>query len=141
MATRLSTASRNAAADAVVDRADAGATGGLLRIYSGAQPATADDAASGTLLVEIVLPDPAFGAAASGVASLSSAATGTAVATGTAGWCRVVDSTGAVTAFDGAVRASGDADAGEELVLDNTSIASGQDVTVNTLTYTQPASE
>lgn len=140
MATRLPTGSRNAAVDAVVDRVDAGAGAGIVRIYSGAQPASADDAVSGTLLVSVTLSDPAYATAATGAAVLTASATGTAVASGTAGWFRVVDSTG-TGVFDGAVRASGDADAGEELVLDNTSIASGQDVTINSLTYTQPASE
>lgn len=136
MATRLPAASQQAAADAVVDRLDAGAGAGLLRIYSGSQPADADDAASGTLLAELTFSDPAFGAAnSSGVATASAiTADSSANATGTAGWFRCVDSA-ANTVFDGAVSTSG-----AELNLDSTSITSGQTVSVTALTYTHPAS-
>lgn len=136
MATRIPTGSRNAAADAVVDRADLGAGAALLRIYSGAQPASANDAASGTLLVEFTMADPSFGAAATGVAT----AQGTpledvGLADGTAGWFRIVDSDGN-TVVDGAVTATG---GGGEIELDNTSIATDQTVRITALTVTMPA--
>ncbi len=144
MATRLPDASQQAAADAVVDRIDVGTTNaeGRLRIYTGAQPADADTAASGTLLVEILLANPAYGsAAASGTAALAGTPrSAAATAAGTAGWFRVVNRNVA-TVFDGACRATADADTGQELVLDNTNIASGQTVNINSLSYTQPASE
>lgn len=41
--------------------------GGYLRIYTGVAPSSADDAATGTMLVEISLPTPAFGSASGGV--------------------------------------------------------------------------
>lgn len=136
MATRLPNASQQAAANAVVDLLDAGAGAGLLRIYSGTQPADADDAASGTLLAELTFSDPAFGnASTSGVATANAiTADASANATGTAGWFRCVDSN-AVTVFDGAVSTSG-----AELNLDSTSITVGQTVSVTALTYTHPAS-
>lgn len=138
MATRLPNASQQAAADGVVDRTDTG-TGtatGLLRIYTGAQPADADTAASGTLLVELTLANPAFGAAnTSGTAALlSTPRTATASATGTAGWFRVVNRDG-TSVFDGSVTATG---GGGDLTLDNVSIASGQTVNITALSYTQP---
>jgi len=144
MATRLPNASQQAAADSVVDRIDTGATNatGRLRIYSGAQPADADDAASGTLLAEILLANPAYGAAStSGTAALlGTPRSAAATAAGTAGWFRVVNrDAGGV--FDGSIRATADADTGQELVLDNASIASGQTVNISSLSYTQPASE
>ena len=71
MATRLPTAARNAACDAVVDLLDAGAGAGTIKIYTGSQPASANDAASGTLLATITLSDPAFGAASTGVATMA----------------------------------------------------------------------
>ncbi|MFF4600541.1 hypothetical protein [Amycolatopsis sp. NPDC001319] len=131
MATRLPDLSQQAAADAVVDRTDAGGAGSL-KIYSGTQPADADTAPSGTLLVSIALAATAFGSASSaGTASLASTPrSGTGVAAGTAGWYRVVSGGGA-TVYDGAVGSG-------ELVLDNTSIAVGQTVNINSLTYTQP---
>lgn len=141
MATRLPNASQQAAADAVVDRADAGAGAGLLRIYSGVQPADADSAPSGTLLCQITLADPAFGAAdATGTASAAGTPlSGTGDAGAGAGTnaqsFRVVDSVG-TTVYDGAVTGTG---GGGELKLDNVSIADGQTVTITSLTYQQPA--
>lgn len=142
MAGRLPNASQQAAADAVVDRADLG-TGtatGKLRIYSGTQPADADSAPVGTLLVEIDLANPAYGSAnSSGTAALASTPrTGTGAAAGNAASFRVINRDGA-TVFDGAVRATADTDNGEELVLDNKNIAVGQTVNVTALNYTQPA--
>lgn len=137
MATRIADAARSASTDAIVDRIDAGAGAGTLKIYTGSQPADADDAESGTLLVTITLSDPAYGAASNGVASLSGTPSGTAVAAGTAGYFRVEDSTGA-NVFDGSVTATG---GGGDLELDNTSIASGQSVTISSLSFTTPASE
>lgn len=144
MATRLPDASQQAAADAVVDRIDAGTTNleGRLRIYSGVQPADADSLPAGTLLVEIPLANPAYGAASTaGTASLlGTPRSAAAAAAGTAASFRVVNRD-AATVFDGAIRATADADAGQELVLDATSIASGQTVNISSLSYTQPASE
>jgi hypothetical protein len=137
MATRLPTAARNAAADAVVDLADAGSGAATVQVRTGSQPASANDAATGTLLVTITLNDPAFGAASSGVATLDvdPALTATAVATGTAGWFRMLDSTGA-TVMDGAVTATG---GGGDLTLASTSIASGTEVSITSGTVTMPA--
>lgn len=139
MATRLPNASQQAGCDAVVDRADLG-TGtatGKLRIYSGAQPADADSAPVGTLLLEADMANPAFGAAnSSGTASMSGGTrTGTGAAAGTAQSFRVINRDGA-TVFDGAVSMSG---GGGDLILDNTNIAIGQTVNITALTYTHPA--
>lgn len=140
MATRLPNASQQAAADAVVDRADlgSGTATGKLRLYTGTQPADADSAANGTLLVEIDLANPAFGAAnTSGVAALASTPrAGTGAAAGSAQSFRIVNRDG-TTVVDGSVSASG---GGGDLVLDNTSIAIGQSVSITSLTYTHPAS-
>jgi hypothetical protein len=135
VAIRLAAASRNAAADAVVDRIDGGPAAGTIEIRTGTQPATADDAATGTLLVTITLADPAFGSASAGSALIASTPrSGTAVATGTAGWFRAKDSTG-VTVFDGAVTATG---GGGDLTLATTSIVSGADVRITSGSYSQP---
>jgi hypothetical protein len=135
MATRLPNASQQAAADAVVDQLDGAA--GTLSIYTGTQPADADSSASGTLLVEIELEAPAYGAANSSgtCALLGTPLSGTAAGTGTAGWFRVATSDDA-TVFDGSVSESG---GGGDLILDNTDIASGQTVNISSLSFTQPA--
>lgn len=136
MAIRISTTARNAACDAVVDLVDAGAGAGKLRIYTGTQPATADTAASGTLLADATLIDPAFGAAATGTATLADPAAVTGSSAGTAGWFRVLDSNNN-TVFDGSVTATG---GGGDLQLSNTSIAVGQTVDISAGgTVTMPA--
>jgi len=136
--TNISMAVAKAALDAVVDLLDAGtAANARLRIYDGAQPGRPDDAATGTLLAEIDLGTATiFGAATTGTGTLADTATATAsgilpksntsaTAAGTATWFRAVDKD-ATGIIDGSV---GTADA--DLILDNTSIATGQTVTLS----------
>lgn len=136
MATRLTDASQQAAANGVVDQLDAAA--GNLKIYSGAQAADADSADPSGLLVTIALAAPAFGAAnSSGTAALlGTPRTGTAAAAGTAA-SFVVENNAGTNVFTGTVTATG---GGGDLTLDNVSIASGQQVSISSFTYTQPAS-
>ena len=134
MAMRLASAARNVAVDAVVDLIDAGPAAGTLKIYSGPQPATADSAASGTLLATFTFSDPAFGAAASGVATAGAIASTTWATNGTAGWARVADSTGA-TVFDGSVTATG---GGGNIELSSTVAVAGASIDVTALTVTAP---
>jgi hypothetical protein len=54
-------------------------------------------------------------------------------ATGTAGYFRILDSTGTTCHAQGTITATG---GGGDLTLDNTSIASGQTVTVTSFTLT-----
>lgn len=133
MAIRLSTAARNAAADAVVDLVDAGAGAGTLKIYTGAQPANGDTEGSGTLLATVTFADPAFGAASGGTATATDPAAVTAVGTGTAASFVVEDSTGA-NVLNGTVSATG---GGGDLQLSSTSLATGITVDVTSFTYTQ----
>lgn len=105
---------------------------GTLNIYTGAQPANGDTAASGTLLVSITLPATAFSASAAGTAATSGTWQGTAVASGTAGWFRM-SNTGGTRNIDGNVTASG---GGGDMTLDNISINTGQVVTINTFNLT-----
>lgn len=136
MATRLATATRNAAADAVVDLLDAGSGAGTIKIYTGSQPASANDAPTGTLLVTVNLADPAFGAASTGVATLAGTPlSGTGVAAGTAGWARLADSAGA-TVLDGSVTATG---GGGQVELATTTISVGVTVQITSGTVTMPA--
>ena len=136
MAIELPTASRNAAADAIVDRADGDTPPGLLRVYTGAKPG-ANNAASGTLLAEFTLSNPAFGAAATGVATLdvTPALTDTGITDGTAGWFRFVTGGAASTVLDGTVTATG---GGGDLQLNTVSITTGVNVEVTAGTITMP---
>lgn len=91
----ISTARRNAATDSVVDALDAGAGAGKLRLYTGTQPASPNSSATGTLLVEFTLNDPAFGSASSGFCFAvlpGGFIAATAAASGQAGWFRGLDS-------------------------------------------------
>jgi len=130
---------------------------GMMRIYSGSQPATASAAEQGTLLCTITQGGVAYNkssastvlvfgnADSSGAVNIASSDTwqGTAVATGTAGWFRFysssaatgVDSSGAKVRFDGAVGTSG-----SQLNVSSTSFVSGATITIDTFSVTLPAS-
>lgn len=119
----LSTAARNAACDATVDLVDAGDAAGKLVIR-----------ASTTVLATITLDDPAFGAASSGTATAAGfPKTVAAGASGTADNYQITDSDDNVIISETLTEGSGNNQ------LDNLDINSGQDVTINSLTHTQPA--
>jgi phosphate-selective porin len=135
MAMRIKESIRNAMLSAISAAADAGAGPATIELRTGAQPANADAAATGTLLATFTCEDPAFAAPSAGVMDLDAAPdlTTTAVAGGTAGWARVKDSTGA-TVFDGAVASSGS----PEFSITSTTITNGQTVTLTVGSITQP---
>jgi hypothetical protein len=143
VAIRISTAARNAAADAVADLVDGGDNAGVLRIYSGTQPAGPGTTATGDLLAEFDLNDPAFGAASNGSAALDvdPAITTTGADDGTAGWFRILTSTEAegtgLGIVDGSVTATG---GGGDLTLNTVTISVGVDVTITSGSITMPAS-
>lgn len=102
-----------------------------LQLRTGAQPANTAAADSGTLLCEITLPSDWMAASAAGVKAKSGVWSGTAVAAGTAAHYRVKDSPGTTCHEQGSVgQGSGD------MSCDNTNIAIGQTVTVNSYTKT-----
>lgn len=115
--------------------ADAFATvfaGGKMRIYSGAQPASANDAASGTLLCEIDLPNPCFSGAAAGVASKTGVWSGLGLANAAAGWARILNA---------ALTQSHDISVGEvgtEAIIDDENITIGGVVVVSLYDYEVP---
>lgn len=132
---RISTGARNASCDGVVDQIDVGGGTAKLQIRTGAVPTNLTDAAAGTLLVEFNLPNPCFGAAATGVATASAITAVTAAATGTAGHYRVVDRAGNPVMDSASVGT-----VGTEMILNTTSITSGGTVSVTSWTMTVPAS-
>lgn len=129
---RKNTALRNIQADALGAVFD----GGTLEIYTGTQPADPNSAATGTLLCTITIPNPAFGAAASGVISKSGTWQDTAVATGTAGWARFISAATTET-FDVVVTENPTAN---DLLINSADITLGNTVTVISLTITVPES-
>lgn len=130
---------------------------GTLHIYTGSQPADADAAETGSKLVEIQVASGAFtpgtdtnglswGSGAVGVISKASEVwSGTAGATGTAGWFRFytnAEDTGAdggspftKIRFDGTVGTSG-----AQLIVSSTSITDLATVTIDTAALTFPMS-
>lgn len=126
---------------------------GVIAVYTGAQPATADDAATGTLLGYITKDGAAFvpgsptnglnwGAAAGGVIGKNSDNWRlTGAATGTAGWFRLMGNAAdnglastTLPRIDGAVATSGG-----EINLTSLSIGIGSVTTIDTFTYAIPA--
>ena len=132
--TRVSAAGVNAACDAIVDLIDAGASNGTLKIYTATQPANPDTAISDqTLLATLTLDDPAFGAAADGVATAGSITSDTSAdATGTAAWFRVADSDGTAI-IDGSVGTSG-----ADLNMDSVDFTAGSNISISSWTFTVP---
>lgn len=125
----------NAYADTVVDTIDAGSGAGYVELRTGASPGTGS-AATGTLFATITLSDPAFGAASSGVASISGTPSDTAVAdvasVDAGAYYRVYDSDDTVVA-DGTVAFT---DAGEDMIVGSDAVTTGDTVTILTWTVT-----
>ena len=131
MALQLSVAVRNARLDAI--ETAVGATA-VMKIKSGAAPASCAAADSGTVLATLTLPSDWLAAASSG----SKAKSGTwqdasADAAGTAAHFRIYASDGTTCHLQGTVTITG---GGGDLTLDNTNIAVGQQVTITGFTLT-----
>ena len=129
MAFQFSTAARNAALDSIETAIGVSPT---LEIRSGTVPANCAAADSGTVLATMSLPSDWLAAASSGVKSLS----GTwqdlsADTTGTAGHFRIKAST--TCHIQGTVTITG---GGGDMTLDNTSIATGQQINITAFTIT-----
>lgn len=137
MAIRLPTASRNAAVAAVANLVDADVGAGTIQIRSGGQPASANDAASGTLLATVTLADPAWTGPVAGVMTLDTTPvlSTTGVAAANAGWFRMLDNSGD-TILDGNVTVTG---GGGDLELNTIAISIGLTVEITAGTLTMPA--
>lgn len=129
MAIQLSTTVRNAILDAVET---AIGTSAVLKIRTGAAPANVGTADSGTVLATLSLPSDWMAGASSGSKALSGTWQDTSAdATGTAAHFRIYASDGTTAHMQGTVTATG---GGGDLTLDNTSIASGQSITITAFT-------
>ena len=118
---------RNAQLDAITTFIG---SAGKLRIYSGTRPATGGTAT--TLLVELTLGSPFAPAASGGVLTANAITSGTAVATGTASWARILKADGTTICIDLGVGTSG-----AELILPTLSIVQNAAVSVTSLTITR----
>jgi len=141
MALKLGALAAQASADAVVDFIDTGTPASRLVIYDGAEPASpAAAVGSQNTLVSFELPDPAFGSAidtvGGGQATAQPVAAVTAAATGTASWFRILNGDNVVVLQGSVTDTTGTGD----LKVSSTSIVAGIEVSVISLTYTQPKS-
>lgn len=125
----------NTAVSAEADALAALFNNGYLRIYDGSQPATADTAVVGqVLLAELRFGATAFGAASDGVLTANAlTADSAANATGTAAWYRCLKSDGTTALCDGSVGVSSC-----DLNLNTVSIVQNAQVSVTAFQHTVP---
>lgn len=123
----IATSERNSMCNALVDAIDAGSGDGTIRIYTAASPEV--------LLSTQNFSDPAFGNAASGVATAGAIDDdSSADATGTAAVLRVYDSDSNLI-FRGTVGTSG-----ADLNMNTVSFTAGDVISISSMTITMPAS-
>lgn len=127
---QFSTAVRNAMLDGIET---ATGTAAVIKIRTGAQPATCATADSGTVLATITLASDWMSAASGGTKSLSGLPISDTSAdnTGTAGHFRIYASDGTTCHIQGSVGTSG-----TDMIVDNTSFATGQQFTITSFTIT-----
>ncbi len=131
MSLQLGTAVRNAELDTIESTIGVSA---ILKIRTTSPPANCAAADAGSVLATINLPSDWMNAASGGTKTkLGTWQDTSADASGTAAHFRVYDSGGATCHIQGTVTATG---GGGDMTIDNTSIAAGQSVTVNSFTLT-----
>jgi hypothetical protein len=131
MTVQLSTAVRNARLDAIETTIGVSA---VLKIRTGAQPATCATADSGTVLATCSLPADYLAAASGGTKAKSGTWEDTSADnTGTAAHWRLYASDGTTCHMQGTVTVTG---GGGDMTVDNTSFAAAQAFTVTGFTLT-----
>jgi hypothetical protein len=134
MSVQSSVSVRNATLDA---RVTAFGANFRLQVRSGAQPASCAAAAAGALLVEFT--GLGSSAASNGTKAITGGTNTAAVAAGTAGHYRIVDSAGTTCHEQGSIGLSGDAGP-PDLIIDNPSIRAGQICSISGWTLTASGS-
>lgn len=133
MALQLSVAVRNAILDVIESTIS---TSPVLKIRTGAPPATCATADSGTVLASMTLPADWMGAAAAGAKALSGTWSDSAAdATNTAAHFRIYASDGTTCHIQGTVTAGG---GGGDMTLNTTAVTAGQTVSISSFTLTAP---
>lgn len=131
MALQFTVALRNALLLALSGRIGANSQ---LKMFTGAAPANAAAADSGTVLAVVEVPDTPFDAPVNGVmAKAGTWEDPAADAAGTLGHFRVYEDAGTTVLLQGTITATG---GGGDMEVDNTIIAIGQTITINTLSLT-----
>lgn len=120
---KYSNGTRNAQQNGLITYAGSNA---IIRLYDGTQPANANTAISTqTLLVSLTVSG-AFGTDSNGTLTFSTVNNGTAVASGTASFFRIVKSDGTTVVMDGSVGTSS-----ADLILNTTTIATNDTVAIS----------
>lgn len=110
-------------------------TAAKLQGWSGSQPANCAAAATGSKLMEITLASDWAAAASAGSKALNNLPlTTTALAAGTLGYYRFVDSAGTTCHEQGSITATG---GGGDMTVDNPALTSGQTINVTAFTKTE----
>jgi len=131
MAFQFSTTVRNATLDAIETAVGVSA---VLKIRTGAAPATCATADSGTVLATLALPSDWMAAASGGSKSLTGTWQDTSAdAAGTAAHFRLYATDGTTCHCQGTITLTG---SGGDMTLDNTNIAAGQSISVTSFTLT-----
>ena len=128
MALQYSVNVRNAQLDAVESTTG---TAARLQLRTGSPPADCATAASGTLLMTMVLPSDWMAAASSGSKALTGTWIGNAVAAGDVGHFRIYNSGVTTCHVQGTVTATG---GGGDMTIDNITLAINQGVNVTAFT-------
>lgn len=125
----------NAIASSMADIIGVALDSGTLKIYTGTIPTNADTALGAqTLLGTLTFGADAFPGASNGVLTANAiTADSSADATGTAAWFRCLKTDGTTVVMDGTVGTSG-----EDLNLNTTSIVTGANISISSMTITQP---
>lgn len=137
MALTLATATQNAGVEAMASLVDNDTNEGVLRIYSGTRPSSANDGVGGAdLLAEVELSDPAWDSPSAGEVNLLGTPLNTVgITDGTATWFRLLDG-GDNTVFDGDVGTSND-----DLVVTTTSIVEDVGFSITSGVFRVPSGE
>lgn len=131
MAVQLSVAARNAALDAFETATGVSA---VVKIRTGAAPATCATADSGTVVATMSLAADWMSAAAAGAKAMTGTWSDAAADnTGTAAHFRIYATDGTTCHAQGTVTATG---GGGDMTLNSTAVVAGQSVTVNSFTLT-----
>lgn len=105
------------------------ANGGKMRFYTVPVPATADSAASGTLLGEATFGGSLFATASGGVTAAGSTPTGTVSTAGTVAWARILDASNQTVA---------DLVAATDFTANKYAFLAGETITVTEIYYFRP---
>jgi hypothetical protein len=138
MAVRRSTPVKNLAIDSGMDTVFD--TTGRINVYTGSQPATADTAASGTLLGTLALSSDSFAAAASGAMAINAVTSdSSADASGTAGYVRFyrTGDTAPGSAGNGTTDRRMDLLIATDIAIDNASIVLGGVIALSAWSYNE----